>query len=987
MKDNNIGFQNIYNNNSNKPSLLTSNNKRKVKNLDNNISYSNSDDDKSENLNESNEKQNNDNSYNDESSQNKENEMNNSQKYNLNQNNQPLDYNNKLKNRLIKSVNNNIHLNKGISGPISQQPRRNFLSDKKISGYSDFFLNDKRAFSGEKNYPLRHNFHSTNKSKYNPMGDAKFPIIDNNNNENIFQGNYAPTYSNTKVMKLRKSPLDEEADNTKRNLNNNFYITRNNSYQTLNNNYYKNNFNQTSPNLKVGNYITNVKKLPSQMDEKYLNDTGNFNNINSQFSNNINLQNETNKEPELPDGNKTIGYFPMKKPFFSSNKLDLDYQRINSDNQPRLPNPNNFIQNNYSMNQLNNNIERKKENYLNDIKGNNYQNLPMNYRIIDRDGPMDNSSPMNFAQALKQSQGNPINPNNERKTIVKKLPPLNSINNFNNDDPKNNSSLNPVNRPPLNEQMINLPKVTPLPNKIITNNIINNSFPNKPNISVRKLENRVIPVSEDNISNGSKLNINNQNNFNKEILQNTAYNQINNPNINKQIINPPENQNQDIGKINRSFNRINQASNNALFNRNIQPQYQNDLIEENKIQINIQGNPNSNIENNKNIYLSNNQNQLIDNRIIPNQNSISSSNLEIQGNQLNNNININENIKENENNKKGQEKEQFDENTDLISHASRSNKVNISYNDFDGSGWVKNYGGVSRPGKDAAGKQKINQDSLVSLTNINNIKDFNIFGVLDGHGPQGHYVSEFASEFIPSQIINNPLIKNLTDPEKIYETLKDNNCQIITKAFISCDEQLKNVAFDSYNSGSTCTIIIHAGNHIICASTGDSRAIVVYGEEGDEQLNNLKTAQLSMDFKPEIPDEKNRILMSGGIVEQIKNEFGIGMGPYRVWAKGEKLPGLAMSRSIGDLKAKNIGVIPDPGIFEYDLNDITKYIVICSDGVWDYLNNEAVKDIGKNYYLEDDASQFCHQIINNAVFQWKQNEIIIDDITVVAVFF
>ena len=99
--------------------------------------------------------------------------------------------------------------------------------------------------------------------------------------------------------------------------------------------------------------------------------------------------------------------------------------------------------------------------------------------------------------------------------------------------------------------------------------------------------------------------------------------------------------------------------------------------------------------------------------------------------------------------------------------------------------------------------------------------------------------------------------------------------------------------------------------------------------------------------------------------------------------------GRKISRSIGDLKSKNIGIVPDPGIFEYDLNNVTKYIVICSDGVWDYLNNYIVKDIGKNYYyyLEDDASQFCHQIINNAAIQWKQNETIIDDITVETIFF
>ena len=44
--------------------------------------------------------------------------------------------------------------------------------------------------------------------------------------------------------------------------------------------------------------------------------------------------------------------------------------------------------------------------------------------------------------------------------------------------------------------------------------------------------------------------------------------------------------------------------------------------------------------------------------------------------------------------------------------------VDVTYNDFDGSGFVKNYGGVSRPGKDSSGKRKTNQDALVCLTNI-----------------------------------------------------------------------------------------------------------------------------------------------------------------------------------------------------------------------------------------------------------------------------
>jgi len=44
-------------------------------------------------------------------------------------------------------------------------------------------------------------------------------------------------------------------------------------------------------------------------------------------------------------------------------------------------------------------------------------------------------------------------------------------------------------------------------------------------------------------------------------------------------------------------------------------------------------------------------------------------------------------------------------------------------------------------------------------------------------------------------------------------------------------------------------------------------------------------------------------------------ENGIKYGPYRVWVKHDSYPGLAMSRSLGDLCATSVGVTPDPGNF------------------------------------------------------------------------
>ena len=40
---------------------------------------------------------------------------------------------------------------------------------------------------------------------------------------------------------------------------------------------------------------------------------------------------------------------------------------------------------------------------------------------------------------------------------------------------------------------------------------------------------------------------------------------------------------------------------------------------------------------------------------------------------------------------------------------------------------------------------------------------------------------------------------------------------------------------------------------------------------------------------------------------------GIEVGPARVWLQDIQVPGLAMSRSIGDYVAQSVGVIPEPG--------------------------------------------------------------------------
>ena len=374
--------------------------------------------------------------------------------------------------------------------------------------------------------------------------------------------------------------------------------------------------------------------------------------------------------------------------------------------------------------------------------------------------------------------------------------------------------------------------------------------------------------------------------------------------------------------------------------------------------------------------------RIIDNRINSNKNIMKISN-------KNNNL-INNKLKEEEDDDwnidqfKGLQKKTVDV-SKLRKNKKTNNRINKINTEFSKLELVKFSKATTVAGRNESGLKKINQDTYIHERNINGILNFNMFGVLDGHGVNGHFVSQFVSKFIISKIKNNHLIKKLDSPMEIYQLLKEKGYQIIASAFMDADAQVAKEKFDCLRSGTTCVIVFQLDEHIICANAGDSRAIMIFDDSNN--LKNTRIYPLSYDCKPENPMESKRIFASGGSVEQFIDENNIGVGPYRVFVKGQENPGLAMSRSIGDVEAKTVGVIPNPQIIEYEINPKTKYMIICSDGIWEFITNEEAMNIGKKYYLMNDPLGLCNELTNKSTEIWKVEDIVIDDITVVSVFF
>jgi serine/threonine protein phosphatase PrpC len=102
--------------------------------------------------------------------------------------------------------------------------------------------------------------------------------------------------------------------------------------------------------------------------------------------------------------------------------------------------------------------------------------------------------------------------------------------------------------------------------------------------------------------------------------------------------------------------------------------------------------------------------------------------------------------------------------------------------------------------------------------------------------------------------------------------------------------------------------------------------------------------------------------------------------------KSEDIPGLAMSRSFGDLVAQKVGVNAVPELSNVRLGPRDKVIVIASDGVWEFLENIDVANIVYPFFLQKNAEGAAENLVRAAFKQWKKEESVIDDITCIVIF-
>ena len=287
---------------------------------------------------------------------------------------------------------------------------------------------------------------------------------------------------------------------------------------------------------------------------------------------------------------------------------------------------------------------------------------------------------------------------------------------------------------------------------------------------------------------------------------------------------------------------------------------------------------------------------------------------------------------------------------------------------------------ICKKGFAGPGVKKTNQDNFFIFKNFLDSPDNIFLGVCDGHGMFGHDISGYIVNHLPQNVNDSFLKENI----KSFSS-KDNYAKVtsvLSLTFVQTNINLVNDdKIDSTFSGTTCSSLLFCPEKLISANLGDSRCVL-----GKFDGKNWKAKNLTRDQKPNEEDEKKRIIEKGGRIEAYKDEEGDFVGPERVWLKGEDVPGLAMSRSFGDDIAHTVGVVSQPEIFEYSFLNEDKFILLASDGIWEFISSDECVNIVKDYYLKNDIDGALSYLYKESSKRWIMEEEVIDDITLIIMF-
>mmetsp|Transcript_126125 Transcript_126125/g.251890 ORF Transcript_126125/g.251890 Transcript_126125/m.251890 type:complete len:479 (+) Transcript_126125:112-1548(+) len=268
----------------------------------------------------------------------------------------------------------------------------------------------------------------------------------------------------------------------------------------------------------------------------------------------------------------------------------------------------------------------------------------------------------------------------------------------------------------------------------------------------------------------------------------------------------------------------------------------------------------------------------------------------------------------------------------------------------------------------------IGQDNF-SVSHLG-VSGWDVFCVMDGHGPDGHWPSTRSVRTLPLF-----LRTALRDAGLIEDEIRQAMHHAFGEANLDLESMASKEKVKIFLSGCTALAVLR---HPDCDSiwvghVGDTRAILVAPGHG--------VLHESRDHKVSIPEERERVQNSGCRVDTLIHPDG--SEEARVFLENKGYPGIMMTRSLGDLCVKKNGVIAEPEVVNWPTKDCPPgtRLILATDGAFEFLSSAEVADILFKALDQGKTDQEAVEaILEEAKGAWAEYEDdYCDDITVLMV--
>lgn len=281
---------------------------------------------------------------------------------------------------------------------------------------------------------------------------------------------------------------------------------------------------------------------------------------------------------------------------------------------------------------------------------------------------------------------------------------------------------------------------------------------------------------------------------------------------------------------------------------------------------------------------------------------------------------------------------------------------------------------------------KKNQDAFDIQASIAGSSGKHWAAVFDGHGGAGDQCSNFAKVGVLKEVESSLRRGDLATVA-------------LRNAHLAVNKSLhEGPTIDDEKAGTTSVCMLVENDRLYVSYLGDSSCLVGKHRTDAEGNDILEPLMLTKEHALSDPEESKRIKDSGGCVikdshvtdasetrdatgGKESHKQGSGGGMLRVYSAQDLTnPGTAFSRSIGDAMAESLGVWAEPDIEQYALCSEDRVLVLCSDGITDFIPNEEIMKVCSLY---QDPAEACRALVGEAYKRWMRSEDRSDDITII----